>query len=298
MSRQIQALRRFEGWYYKHQSVEGKSLAVIPGRAADSAFVLVITDDKSHHISYPLSEYHVKNDQIHVGGSIFSPGGISLDIQSPELTLTGEIIYFNLTPIHGDIMGPFRFFPMECRHGVISMNHRLQGAVMLDGVLQDFTSGKGYIESDSGRSFPKWYTWVHCNAFESDDASIMVSVARIPFYGLRFWGCICVVWLNGREYRLATYKGVKILRCERGIIELRQGKYKLIISIDEHDGHMLPAPQSGNMSRFIRETLAVTARFRFMEGDCCLFDGSSNYTSYEYMMINSSRPFKHSRTHK
>ena len=96
--------------------------------------------------------------------------------------------------------------------------------------------------------------------------------------------CICVVWLNGREYRLATYNGVKIVRCERGIIEFKQGKYRLIVSVENHDGYALPAPQSGNMSRFIRETLAVPARFRFMEGDGCLFDGASDYASYEYMM--------------
>jgi len=274
---------RFEGWYFKQQSTEGKSLAVIPGKADDSAFVLVITDDKSYHISYPLSEYHKHGGYLYIGGNTFSNDGITLEIQKPELNLTGAISYTNLTPICGDIMGPFRFFPMECSHGIISMNHSLYGSVILDGHKQEFTGGKGYIESDSGRSFPKWYTWVQCNAFDAD-CSIVASVARIPFYGLRFWGCICVVWLNGREYRLATYKGVKILRCNSGIIELKQGKYKLTIDVDNKDGHALPAPHSGKMSRFIRETLAVTARFRFMEGDNCLFDGASDYASYEYMM--------------
>ncbi|MCL2500878.1 MAG: tocopherol cyclase family protein [Defluviitaleaceae bacterium] len=274
---------KFEGWYYKHQTCAGKSLAVIPGRAADGAFVLVITDNKSYHIPYPLSEYERSDNHVIVGGNIFNPDGISLNIQRPELTLSGEIVYTNLTPISGDIMGPFRFFPMECRHGIVSINHSLQGEVVLDGERQDFTDGKGYIESDSGRSFPKEYTWVHCNAFETD-CSIMASVARIPFYGLRFWGCICVVWLNGREYRLATYKGVKILRCERGILELKQGRYRLHVSIDEQDGQLLSAPNSGKMSRFIREALSCTARFRFTEGDVCLFDGESNHASYEYMM--------------
>ena len=112
----------------------------------------------------------------------------------------------------------------------------------------------------------------------------MASVARIPFYRLRFWGCICVVWLNGREYRLATYKGVKIVCCERGIIELKQGKHRLTIFVEKHDGHALPAPQSGRMSRYINETLAIPARFRFTEGDRCLFDRASDYTSHEYMM--------------
>jgi len=280
--------RRFEGWYYKHQVNSGangvsKSLAVIPGKAADNAFVLVVTDNKSHHISYPLSEYRKDGGQLRVGSNTFASTGISLDIKRPELNLSGDIMYTGLTPINGDIMGPFRFFPMECRHGVISMNHSLCGAVILDGETQDFTGGRGYIESDSGRSFPKWYTWVHCNAFNAD-CSIMVSVARIPFYGLRFWGCICVVWLNGREYRLATYKGVKILRCQKGAIELKQGKYRLVVSIDDVAGQQLPAPQSGKMSRFIRETLSCPAHFRFLEGDSCLFDGRSDYASYEYMM--------------
>ncbi|MCL2363018.1 MAG: tocopherol cyclase family protein [Defluviitaleaceae bacterium] len=279
---------RFEGWYYKHQTNIGvngasKSLAVIPGRAVDRAFVLVITDNKSYHISYPLYEYHNDGNRLRVGRNTFTSSGVSLDIARPELSLYGYIAYTGLTPIGGDIMGPFKYFPMECRHGVISMNHTLRGLVILDGETHDFTGGRGYIESDSGRSFPKWYTWVQCNAFD-EDCSIMASVARIPFYGLRFWGCICVVWLNGREYRLATYNGAKILRRQRGEIELRQGKYSLVVSVDDIAGHKLPAPQSGKMDRHIRETLSCPAWFRFMEGNCCLFEGGSDYASYECML--------------
>jgi len=197
---------QFEGWYFKHQA-SGNSLAIIPGKSLDSAFILVVSNYNSYHIPYPLNEYH-KNENhqvfhLRIGDSIFTHTGIFLNIHHPDLALTGEIAYTNLTPIENDIMGPFRFFPMECRHGVVSMNHNLKGSVILNGEQQDFTSGKGYIESDSGRSFPKWYTWMQCNAFDSD-VSIMASVAQIPFYGLHFWGCICVVWLNGREYRLAN----------------------------------------------------------------------------------------------
>ena len=179
---------QFEGWYFKHQA-SGKSLAIILGRSIDSAFILVVTDTNSYHIPYPLNDYH-KNENhqvfhLRIGDSIFTHIGIVLNINHPDLTLIGEIAYTNLTPIDGDIMGPFRFFPMECRHGVVSMNHNLKGTVILNGE-QVFTNGKGYIESDSGR--------------------------------------------------------------------------------------------------YIYETLAIPARFRFMEGNCCLFDGTSDYASYEYMM--------------
>jgi len=280
---------RFEGWYFKHQH-NGKSLALIPGRASDEAFILVVTDKKSYHIKYPLSEYLLhtlgKDDfHLRVGGSIFSPAGIALNILHPELTLIGELSYTNLMPIRSDIMGPFKYFPMECRHGIVSMNHLLYGTVLINGEVQDYTGGKGYIESDSGRSFPSSYTWVHCNHFSKEtDCSIMASVARIPFYGLRFWGCICVVWLNGYEYRLATYNGVKILQCKSGIISLKRGKYRLDITIEPNVGHKLPAPYSGKMSHFIREAISCSAWFCFSESDNCLFEGRSDYASYEYMM--------------
>jgi len=243
-------------------------LAVIPGKADDGAFIQVLTDNKSYNIPY-------------VGGNTFSSDGISLNIHSPELTLTGEIKYTNITPIRGDIMGPFQYFPMECRHSVISMKHDLDGSVTLNGETLDFTGGLGYIEADSGRSFPKTYAWVHCNNFEQN-CSIMASIARIPFYGLWFRGCICVVWLDGREYRLATYHGVKILRCEPGIIELKQGKYRLLVKVDAGDGHELVAPCSGVMTRVIRECLSCPAEFRFWKNDRVLFDGKSSHASYEY----------------
>jgi len=171
---------------------------------------------------------------------------------------------------------------MECRHGVISMKHRLSGAVVLNGETFDFTGGIGYIESDSGRSFPTEYTWVQCNDFDRD-CSVMASVARIPFYGLEFRGCICVVCIDGREYRLATYNGVKILCCERGVLELERGKYRLYVTVDTREGLALPAPDRGKMSRVIRESLSCPARFRFMEGERVLFDGKSNCASYEWV---------------
>jgi hypothetical protein len=297
---------RFEGWYYKHQS-NGKSLSIIPGRADGGAFVQVVTNNQSYNIPYPLSAFQ-KGDILRVGDNAFSLSGITLDVNCPELVLSGEVKYAGLTPIRGDIMGPFRFFPMECRHGIFSMKHDLSGTVTLNGEVYDFSDGIGYIESDSGRSFPSRYIWVQCNDFGPDfyrksclhtklgshakksclhaesDSSIMVSVARIPFYGLRFWGCICVVWLNGREYRLATYNGVKILRCEPGFIDIKQGNYRLTVTIDENEGQSLAAPRSGVMKRVIRESLSCPARFRFMEGDCVLFDGRSDHASYENAM--------------
>jgi len=269
----------FAGMYFKHQA-NGKSLALIPGRAMDGAFIQIITEEQAYHVPYVLTAYQKRKDGLSVGGNLFTHSGVKIDIETKELTLKGEVPYGKLTPIRGDIMGPFRFVPMECRHGIVSMNHSLQGSLCLNGEIYNFDGGRGYIEADSGQSFPRAYTWVQSNDF-TQNCSIMAAVAEIPFLGFTFWGVICVVHLDGREYRLATYNGAKILRCEPGALELRCGKYQLSITTSAGSGHELYAPHMGEMRYFIRENLSCPVRFRFAVGGQILLEEESTCASYE-----------------
>lgn len=272
---------KFEGWYFKHQCGENM-LAVIPGRAADGAFVQVITENGSCRVDYPLESYD-KKETLHIGDSMFSDRGIRLAIDDKGISLHGTLDYNKLTHINGDIMGPFKYFPMECSHSVVSMNHELSGSVVYNGKTLKFNGGRGYIEGDSGASFPSDYAWVHCNDF-GENCSIMASAARIPFCGLHFWGCICVVMLEGREHRLATYRGARIKRCAPGGLVLEQGDYQLEVTVDADKGHELSAPRSGAMSRVIRESVSCPAQFRFICKNNLLFEGRSNRASYEYAL--------------
>jgi tocopherol cyclase len=46
-------------------------------------------------------------------------------------------------------MGSFSFLPlMECRHGLISINHRIEGSFEQDGLKVDMERGRGIIEKD------------------------------------------------------------------------------------------------------------------------------------------------------
>lgn len=51
----------------------------------------------------------------------------------------------------------------------------------------------------------------------------MLSIAHIPFLGGAFTGCICALMFAGREYRLATYRGMRILTLTDNTVRLRQG---------------------------------------------------------------------------
>lgn len=257
----------FEGSYYKHQK-GNHTLCLIQGKAGSERFIQVITEDFSEKVPY-------------TEGNIFSRKGIILDIRTSRLSLTGKIRYRELCPISYDVMGPFRHFPMECRHGIVSMYHRLNGKVVLNGTEIDFTGGKGYIEKDSGHSFPSSYAWIQANDFP-EPCSIMASVASIPFYGFHFQGCICVIQYKGREYRLATYLGVQVLSCTPKRILLEQGRYRLDIRIDSRNGYELSAPQNGKMTRSIWENPSCSAEFTFYIRGKVIFHLHSRHASYEY----------------
>lgn len=271
--------RRFEGWYWKHQQGP-QTLAVIVGRAADHAFLQVLTPQGAHRAGYPLEDYR-KGRVLRLGENVFTSRGIRLSVHRPGLELEGRFRYGPLTPIQGDIMGPFRFLPMECRHSVISMDHQVVGSVRLGGVLLDFPRARGYLEGDAGRSFPRAYTWVQCNDF-SRPCSIMVSAAQIPFAGGWFWGCIGVVWLEGQEYRLATYRGGRIQHRGPCRLVLTQGDLTLEVDFPgDHGGHALDAPVLGGMDRTIRETPSGPAVFLLRRGNQVLFREASPHASYE-----------------
>lgn len=263
----------FSGTYYKHQ--KGKNtLCLIVGKSGTEKFIQVITETFS--VKLPYTE-----------GNYFSPKGIKLNICTPELKLTGKICYKELMPIRYDIMGPFCFLPMECRHGIVSMSHSLQGTVMLNGKKINFTGGKGYIEKDSGRSFPSSYAWIQANHFK-EDCSVMAAVAVIPFCGMRFRGCICVIRYGGREYRLATYLGVRVLCCTEEKILLKQGRYRLAIRIHSKNSRRLSAPENGRMTRTILEAAACPAEFLFYKGKRQIFHLHTHRASFEFEKTSSS----------
>lgn len=146
-----------------------------------------------------------------------------------------------------------------------------------------FYRGNRIYGNGRGKSFPSEYTWVQSNDF-SIPCSIMAAVARIPFAGGCFRGCISVIWYKGKEYRLATYLGAKVRFCgEKGMI-LEQGRYRLEIRINTEKGfgHCLSAPKHGEMSRIIIEDISVPAEFSFYIKGTKVFHLYSENASYEY----------------
>ena len=278
----------FEGWYFKHQ-IQDKSIAFIPGvniskDGTEYAFIQIITDEESYNVNYDFRDFSISKDKltIKIKDSIFSTKGLILNIRNKDINIKGRLIYSDITPIRGDIMGPFAYFPfMECFHGVLSMKHRVSGSIMVNSKELIFNNGKGYIEKDWGRSFPRTYLWAQCNYFSVDDTSIMVSIADIPFLGFEFKGCIAVVYYKGKEYRLATYNGVKLISYNENGLVIKRGSYKLEVKINELSPQGLLAPNGGEMIRTIYENISCKANFKFYKNEEKIFDLDSDKASFE-----------------
>lgn len=278
----------FEGWYLRHQQ-KGKVFAVIPAFHVDesgraSASIQIITNEKAYMIAFDAEEFWVAPNRfwVKIGKSIFCSKGIYLDIETEEVTAKGVIHYWELMEPSSDIMGPFKYLPfMQCKHGLLSLYHQIDGRVRVNKEVMYFSEGKGYIEKDWGSSFPSSYTWTQCNWGGQRPGCIMASAAQIPLGKFRFTGCIAIVLHCGKAYRFATYTGARVVKCTATEIILQQRSYRLRIQVQEGQGHDLKAPQKGNMMRLVNETPIGKVTYQLWKKEKVVIDYHSQDAAFE-----------------
>lgn len=278
----------FEGWYFKHQSEHG-IISFIPAFHINnigqkSASLQIITEDESYHLDLPVQLFHAREQHLFIkfGKCIFSERGCKLDLQTGGVKIKGTLQYSNITPLSYDIMGPFRFVPlMECRHSIFSLRHEINGSLQINDKLYYFNHGIGYIEGDRGTSFPSQYLWSQCNRKDGHPDCVMLSVATIPFLGFHFTGCIASILHEGKQYRLATYCGAKVLYAREDAACIKQKDMLLRIQLITSQPHKLKAPTKGCMSRIIHESVSCTVHYEFLKNNKLLFDFISTQASFE-----------------
>lgn len=263
----------FEGWYFKQVGPHGKrKLAVIPGvslAGRDShAFVQVFDgcSGETHYVSYELEEFVPGKEpfSLKVGENRFKLSGMELEI--PELEINGSLRYSDHTlPRYRwcdrGVMGWFGYVPfMETYHGLLSLDHVVDGGLMIAGEEHVFDSGRGYIEKDWGRSFPSSWVWVQSNGFPAPKTSIMVSVAVIPWLGSAFVGHLAVMLVDGKILNMSTYNGGRITslsKDEQGVaLTIETRRYILEVQAMKGESVVLRSPKRGEMTGRTIESLA------------------------------------------
>lgn len=276
----------FYGWYFRCQSKE-ETIAVIPAvhisEEKKSCSIQVITKERAYNQQFPIHQFQISRDRksMRIGGSLFTRRGIRLILEDADVRIRGMLHFGTFTEPRYDIMGPFQWVPcMECRHAVYSMRHSVHGEVHICSKKLAFENGFGYMEGDSGISFPQRYVWTQ-HFFK--DGSIVLAVAEVPLAGFRFMGCIGIVWWKGKEHRFATYLGASVITAGEDIW-IRQGKYQLRIKLLEKKKNLLYAPSHGAMTRKIGENPSCHVEYLFQCKDDILFHVKTAHAAFECEM--------------
>ena len=293
----------FEGWYVKIvDRSERYRFALIPGVFLHSdpniqhAFIQVLdcSTGSSQYHRYPFAEFEASANSfdIRIGENRVNDQGMILDIDRDGSSVRGSLSFKNAKPWPVNlwspgIMGWYAWVPfMECYHGVLSLDHVLEGSLTMNGAKIDFSGGRGYIEKDWGRSFPLAHIWMQSNHFEKPGTSLTASVAIIPWIRTSFAGFIVGLLVEGRLYRFATYTGAKITRLDvlDGQIRwtMQDRKHKLTIQATRSHGGMLHAPAVNEMTNRLLESLTSTVDVKLKEhGGKILFEGTGRHAGVE-----------------
>lgn len=297
----------FEGWYVKLVSADqSQRWAVIPGifrglsrgdgdeagtvagegsgsgsgsgsRSTDVAFVQVL-DGKTgrswfHEFDVANFEADTKSFKVRVGDNHFDAQGVTLNL--PQLK--GRIEYSSpidpwpVTLASPGIMGWYGLVPfMECFHGIVSFGHGLAGNLEVEGAEVDFAKGRGYIEKDWGRGFPAGYIWMQTNHFATaPNASLIASVAIIPWLGSAFRGYIIGFKHSGKLHKWTTYNKSHEQALAIDDTHVRWAVTgpdgTLEISGERAVGGLLHAPLRSAVHQRVEETMLATVSVRHLD---------------------------------
>ncbi len=289
----------FEGWYFKVvDPTEGYAYAFIPGISygevgESHAFVQVLDGRRNcaDYHNFPVSEFRPAPDrfELAIGENHFAADRLLLKLPGfdGELRFSDRFPWPRMLGAPG-IMGWYSFVPfMECYHGVVSVDHRIDGKLEIEGQEVDFSGGRGYTEKDWGQSFPSSWIWMQSNHFDSEKpVSLSASVARIPWRGSHFIGFIVGFLLEGRLYRFATYTGARMKAAidegKRTVrLSFSDRRYRLDITAVTGSAGALISPVSGSMTGKVNESMSATIDLQFSEGQKARFRGKGRNAGLE-----------------
>lgn len=296
----------FEGWYFKMVSADGGSvISVIPGISLSEdgeqrhAFIQLI-DGKTaatSYYSYPITDFAFSPEHfaIRIADNYFSKDSIQLNIQNDSTNIQGAVYMKNQVQLTNNnkkqkrkaIMGWYRSVPfMQCYHGVVSLNHDLNGSLHINDSEHLFDNGAGYTEKDWGQSMPSSWIWIQSNSFETKGNSFMLSVANIPWLGSSFTGFLGFFLHEGKSYRFGTYTkaDLHIAPLINDTLKITISDKNLTYKIEAYRSNagILKAPVNGSMDRRIAESIDASLKLTVInQNDSTVFNGRTSIAGLE-----------------
>jgi len=293
----------FEGWYYKCVDPKnGHSLAIIPGiyKSPDEeyteAFIQILdgSKNKSCYIRFDAGDFlsYGTSLDISIGPNRFTEGFIYLDLQDGDWQMNGSLTFSGNRPWPSSVrspgcMGWYAWMPfMQCYHGVVSMDHVVNGELVVNGKTLHFEKGRGYIEKDWGKAFPRNWIWLQANHFSAQPLSLFVSVAHVPWIRGAFNGFIAgLLTPDDGLIQFTTYNKARIQRliANPPVIEMEliNGSYRLQLRAETGKSAILKAPTEKGMLREIDECLNAHIAIYLWKNDRLVLKDESSHGGAE-----------------
>jgi hypothetical protein len=127
---------------------------------------------------------------------------------------------------------------------------------------------------------------MHSNHFDDLDhkASLMASVAHIPWMGRYFVGFLVGFWLEGDLYQFTTYNGAKLTSSivdDQVILVLTRRDTRLELTATKAETAELISPLEGEMRGKVNESLSAQIHVRLTKQNEVLFEGDGRHSGLE-----------------
>ncbi len=291
----------FEGWYFKVVVPEQQlAYAFIPGISYDAAgkghaFLQVLNGvaATSEYHEYATEAFRPDPDRfaLELGPHTFSPGGLKIDLPDLQLDLSFDgVMPWPARTLAPGVMGWYGFVPgMQCYHGLVSFHHRTLGSIRVGEQVYDAAGGVGYTEKDWGTGFPDAWIWGQSNHLSGTarPASLMASVASIPWMGSSFTGFLCTLLLDDALYTFTTWTRARVQvtfpeDTESVILIFSDRRHQLTLTGHPAPGGHLASPIAGAMTGKINESLRAELEVRLLTTDGRdVYSGTASWAGLE-----------------
>ena len=292
----------FEGWYHKITTTNGRSIVLIPGiyRSGsvdyETAFLMIYNGEngKVDYLTFSTDEFICDPNkyELRLGTNTFSLNEIKLNINTSSIEVNGHVKNKNIKPwpvsiLEPGCMGWYAYVPtMECFHGILSMDHTLKGNLKINDHSYIFDNGRGYIEKDWGKNFPKNWVWAQSNHFEVPGISLSVSLATIPWRKSEFSGFIVGLQIDDVLYRFTPYRGSKVslVKYDGEIFTCHFQQNNIELQIELNKGlktGILFAPDKLKMEEKVAEYLDAKIKFKMRKRGKTIAEGISSNSALE-----------------
>ncbi len=233
----------FEGWYFRFtDEATNKNYAIITA--------ITYNEQHPHAFIQSFTDHTIKNQYYTFKTDDFTYNDYSIQIQ--RNTLSKEYINYTLDDISinldftdvttlEDIDGPssamgyLSKYPLECFQEVVILDGYATGTIDNKPV-----KGKIYMEKTYGRKFPSKWIWIQSNHHLDNDA-LSFSVGKIPMFGFKVRGFLCILKTQQKTYRLSTYNFARI-SVDNNVITLKKSGYKIMLKPQLKETCMLVGP--------------------------------------------------------